>query len=113
MSEKEHEPRFHRMRKIEVVVHSGDLKLVETVLRDAGIAGWTMIRDVAGMGHSGFHQGRTIFSDESGLVMFVGVAPAEKLQQAALGLKELFTTHAGVLFLSEVEVMRSDYLAGG
>lgn len=106
------EPKFHRMRKLEVVVHSGDLKLVEAVLRDAGIAGWTMIRDVAGMGHSGFHQGRTIFSDESGLVMFVGVAPADKLRRAAAGLKELFGIRAGVLFLSDVDVMRSDYFVG-
>jgi len=26
------------------------------------------------MGHGGFHQGKTIFNDQSGLVMFVGVA---------------------------------------
>lgn len=103
---------FHRMRKLEVVVHSADIKLVEAILRDAGIKGWTMIRDVAGMGHHGFHQGRTIFSDESGLVMFVGVAPAETLQRAAAELKDLFGKRPGVLFLSDVDVIRSDYFAG-
>ncbi|WP_037500815.1 DUF190 domain-containing protein [Sphingomonas jaspsi] len=102
-------PMLHLMKKIEVVVQAADIKLVETVLRDAGIAGWTMIRDVAGMGHHGFHQGRTIFSDESGLVMFVGVAPADHIRNAADNLRDLFHTRAGVLFMSDVEVIRSDY----
>lgn len=105
-------PEFHRMRKLEAVVQAADLKLVETLLQEAGIPGWTMIRDVAGMGHHGFHQGRTIFSDQTGLVMFVGVATPEKLRKAAAALRDLFRTRPGVLFLSDVEVMRSDYFAG-
>ena len=102
-------PGLNRMKKIEVVVHASEHRLVEAIFDDAGISGWTMIRDVAGMGHDGFHQGRTIFSDESGLLMFVGVGPTERVRRAADGLRELFASHAGVLFLSDVEVMRSDY----
>ncbi|QIK95985.1 DUF190 domain-containing protein [Sphingomonas sp. HDW15A] len=105
-------PNVHPMKKIEVVVHAGDIKLIEAALRDAGVAGWTIIRDVAGMGHHGFHQARTIFSDETGLVMFVGVAPAQRIRQAALEIETLFRTRAGVLFLSDVEVIRSDYFTG-
>ena len=100
---------LHRMRKIEVVVRAEDLDLVETALQGAGVPGWTMIRDVAGMGHDGFHQGRTVFSDRSGLVMFVGVAPDDAIGRAAGALSTMFRTHAGVLFLSEVEVIRSEY----
>ncbi|WP_165362153.1 P-II family nitrogen regulator [Qipengyuania thermophila] len=102
-------PTLSSMKKIEVVVHAADHRLIESALAEAGIAGWTMIRDVAGMGHSGFHQGRTIFSDETGLVMFVGVGPSERVRQAADTLRGFFASHAGVLFLSDVEVMRSDY----
>lgn len=102
---------LHSMKKIEVVVHSGDLYLVEEVFKAAGIGGWTMIRDVAGMGHHGFHQGRTIFSDQSGLVMFVGVGPRATVLAAAKGCERLFGERPGVLFLSDVEVIRSDYFA--
>lgn len=105
-------PPFHAMRKLEVIVHAADLKLVESILGDAGIAGWSMIRDVAGMGHGGFHQGRTVFSDETGLVMFVAVSPAARIEQAAQGLAALFRDSAGVMFLSDVQVLRSDYVAG-
>lgn len=102
---------FHGMRKLEVVVHAEDIRLVEKILETAGVAGWTMLRDVAGMGHGGFHQGRTIFNDQTGLVMFVGVGPHEPISEAARKLGELFRSHAGVLFLSDVQVIRSDYFA--
>ena len=105
-------PGLTRMRKIEVVVRAEDLDLVETALEGAGLPGWTMIRDVAGKGHDGFHQGRTLFSDRTGLVMFVGVAPDDAVTRAAEALATMFRSHAGVLFLSDVEVIRSSYFQG-
>ncbi len=106
------EPRLHRLRKIEIVIHAEDQRLVEDLLTAARVTGWTMIRDVAGMGHSGFHQGKSIFNDQSGLVMFVGVADPATVAEAARGLARLFASRPGVTFLSDVEVMRSDYFAG-
>lgn len=103
---------LHRMRKIEIVVRAEDHGLVEDLLQASGIGGWTMIRDVAGLGHGGFHQGRSIFNDQSGLVMFVGVAGAEAIDQAARGVARLFERRPGVTFLSDVEVIRSDYFIG-
>lgn len=103
--------RLHRLKKIEIVLLAEDLGLVEDLLKAAGVGGWTMIRDVAGMGHSGFHQGKTIFNDQSGLVMFVGVAEEKVIVDVARGLARLFEKRPGVTFLSDVEVMRSDYFA--
>jgi nitrogen regulatory protein PII len=102
---------LHRLRKIEIVVRAEDHGLVEALLKAAGIGGWTMIRDVAGLGHGGFHQGKTIFNDQSGLVMFVGVADGEAVAEAARGLARLLASRPGVTFLSDVEVLRSDYFA--
>ena len=104
---------LHRLRKIEIIVHAEDQRPVEDLLHIAGIGGWTMIRDVAGLGHGGFHQGRSIFNDQTGLVMFLGVGEPAAIEDAARGLARLFETRPGVTFLSEVEVMRSDYFASG
>ena len=104
---------LHRLRKIEIVVHAEDHALVEDLLKAAGVGGWTMLRDVAGMGHGGFHQGKTIFNDQTGLVMFVGVADPHAIGEAARGLARLFERRPGVTFLSDVEVIRSDYFARG
>ena len=103
--------KLHRLKKIEIVLLAEDHHLVEDLLKAAGVGGWTMIRDVAGMGHSGFHQGKSIFNDQSGLVMFVGVAAEKIIADVARGLARLFEKRPGVTFLSEVEVMRSDYFA--
>ena len=100
---------LHRLKKIEIVIRAEDHVLVEDLLKVAGVGGWTMIRDVAGMGHAGFHQGKSIFNDQSGLVMFVGVAEPELIADVARGLARLFANLPGVTFLSDVEVMRSDY----
>ena len=105
------ELKLHRLKKIEIVILAEDHQLVEELLDAAGIRGWTMIRDVAGMGHGGFHQGKTIFNDQTGLVMFVGVAGEGEIAQVARGLARLFEKRPGVTFLSDVEVMRSDYFA--
>lgn len=102
---------LHRLKKIEIVLLAEDHSLVEDLLKAAGVGGWTIIRDVAGMGHSGFHQGKTIFNDQSGLVMFVGVAEEQVISDVARGLARLFAQRPGVTFLSDVEVMRSDYFA--
>lgn len=102
---------LHRLKKIEIVIHAEDRGLVEALLSEAGIGGWTMVRDVAGLGHGGFHQGKTIFNDQSGLVMFIGVAASDAIVDVARGLARLFETRAGVTFLSDVEVIRSDYFA--
>lgn len=101
--------RLHRLKKIEIVVRAEDHGMIEDLLTAAGVGGWTMIRDVAGMGHGGFHQGKTIFNDQTGLVMFVGVADPDSIAEVALGLSQLFAKRPGVTFLSDVEVMRSDY----
>ena len=104
-------PQLHRLKKIEIVIHAEDQALVEDLLRAAGVGGWTIIRDVAGVGHHGFHQGKTIFNDQSGLVMFVGVADAPIIANVARGLARLLASRPGVTFLSDVEVIRSDYFA--
>ena len=101
--------RLHRLKKIEIVLLAEDHVLVKDLLKAAKVGGWTMIRDVAGMGHGGFHQGKTIFNDQSGLVMFVGVAEEKVIADVARGLARLFEKRPGVTFLSDVEVMRSDY----
>ncbi len=102
---------LHRLKKIEVIVHAEDQRPVEDLLHVAGIGGWTMIRDVAGQGHGGFHQARSIFNDQTGLVMFIGVGDAAAIARVARGVARLFETRPGVTFLSDVDVMRSDYFA--
>ena len=50
-----------------------------------------------------------IFSDHCGLLMYVGIAVPKVLADVARGLGLLFEICAGVIFLLDVNVLRSDY----
>ena len=100
---------FHPLKKIEIVVKGERQHFVSDLLARSGATGYTLIRDVAGMGHHGFHEGRLLFNDQASLVMFIAVAPETAIQRIASGLKPLFEQHSGVMFISDVQVARLEH----
>jgi hypothetical protein len=102
---------LHPVKKIEIVVHSEDAGIVQDLMKASHIPGYTVVRDVAGMGHAGFHEGRALFNDRSGLVMFVAVATEQAILSVAKGMRGLFERRSGVMFVSDAHVVRLDYFA--
>jgi nitrogen regulatory protein PII len=97
---------LYTMKKVEIIVHGEDLTLVQDLMGEAEVTGYTLIRDVAGLGHSGFHEGRLLFNEQASLVMVIAVAPQEAIQTVIAGLKTLFERHSGVMFVSDTQVAR-------
>lgn len=100
---------FHALKKIEIVVEGEREPFVGELLSRCGATGYTLIRDVAGLGHHGFHEGRLLFNDRASLVMFIAVAPETAIQAIATGLKPLLEQHSGVMFISDVQVARLEH----
>ncbi len=100
---------LHAMKKIEIVLKGDNLAYIEDLLKQGGVTGYTIIRDVSGLGHGGYHGGRLLFNDRDSFVMIVTVAPEENIQQILLGLKPFFDNHSGVLFVSDTQVLRMEY----
>jgi nitrogen regulatory protein PII len=100
---------FHSLKKIEIVVKGEKESFVRDLLDQAKVTGYTIVREVAGMGHHGFHEGRLLFNETSSLVMFMAVGPNSTINQIATGLKPIFEKNSGVMFISSVEVARFDY----
>jgi PII-like signaling protein len=73
------------------------------------VTGYTLIRDVAGMGHHGFHEGRLLFNDQASLVMTMAVAPEDTIREVASGLKPLLEKHSGVMFVTDTQVLRLEH----
>ena len=48
---------LHSMKKIEVIVTGENESLISNMLNDANISGFTLLRNVSGKGHHGFHEG--------------------------------------------------------
>ncbi len=102
---------LHRMKKIEVIVSGENESLISNMLNEANVSGFTLIRNVSGKGHSGFHEGKLLFNDKAVLVMFIAVAPEEAIVSIAIGMKSLLEKSSGVMFVSDVSVARVDYFS--
>jgi nitrogen regulatory protein PII len=100
-----------RMKRIEIIVEGQDMPVVRDILTRAGATGYTVIRDVAGMGQGGWHEGRLMFNDQASLVMALAVAPETAVARMAEQLMDLFATRPGVTFISDVEVLRAQRFA--
>ena len=97
------------MKKVEVIVRGQFLKEVEALLARVKVSGYTILPDVSGRGHHGMHEGHLMFNEMHSLVMVITVMPKEKVQTVLAGMKPMLEHHSGVVFISDVEVIRRDY----
>ncbi|KTD37695.1 Nitrogen regulatory protein P-II [Legionella nautarum] len=100
---------LHPMKKIEIIVSGEHEHLITSMMEEAKVTGFTLLRNISGKGHHGFHEGKILFNDRASLLMFLAVAPEEVIATLALGMKTLFQNNSGVMFVSDVDVARMDY----
>jgi nitrogen regulatory protein PII len=99
------------MTRIEVVVGGDDAPVVMQLFSEVGATGFTAVSNVSGLGHGGFHQGRLLFNDRSGLVLLFVVLPTERVGTLIDGLRALLENRPGVFLVSETHVSRPEYFA--
>ena len=100
---------LHPMKKIEVIVAGEHENSIAAIMEEANVTGFTLIRHISGKVHHGFHEGKILFNDKASLVMFIAVASEEVIATIALGMKTLFESNSGVMFVSDVSVARMGY----
>jgi nitrogen regulatory protein PII len=100
-----------KMLKLEIIVSGEDEAMVTEMIQKAGVTGYTIIPNVSGYGHDGFHEGRLLFNDMASLIMIMTVAPQSVINSVAKGMKTLFEEKSGVMFVSEVSVARMGYFS--
>ena len=57
------------MKEIRIVVQGDHLQFVTELLDRVGASGYTIINNVSGKGHHGFHEGHLLFNDTSSQVL--------------------------------------------
>lgn len=98
---------FHNMQKIEIIVKGEKQDYIQDLLRDSGVTGYTLISDIAGMGHEGhYHEAKLLFNEQASLVMFVAVSKPDVIASVSEGLTQIFEKSSGVMFVSDVKVAR-------
>ncbi len=100
---------LHPMKEIRIVVEGEHLKIVTSLLDRVGATGYTIINNVSGKGHHGFHEGHLLFNDTSSQVIVFTVVPEERIEPILAGLGPLFHKHSGAMFVCDVAVTRRDH----
>jgi nitrogen regulatory protein PII len=99
---------LHPIKKIEIIVRGEKESFVRDMLDESSVSGYTIHHNVTGRGEHGFHEGRLLFNDRDGLVMFLAVGGEEAIQTIVDGLTPLFEKSSGVMFVSDTSVVRLD-----
>jgi nitrogen regulatory protein PII len=100
------------MKEIKIVVQGDQLKFVTELLDRTGATGYTIINNVSGKGHHGFHEGHLLFNDTSSQVIVFTVVPEDKVEPILAGLGPLFNRHSGAMFVTDVAVSRREHFVG-
>jgi nitrogen regulatory protein PII len=80
-------------------------------LLDNKATGYTIIHNISGKGHHGFHTAHPMFNEMDSIVMLMSVVAPEKVEPILAGLKPLFDRYTGVMFVSDVGVSRVEYFS--
>lgn len=101
---------LHPMKELRIVIAGEHVKFVTNMLDSIKVGGYTLIHNISGRGHHGFHAHLTA-NDMDSLVMLITIVAEEKLEPILAGLKPVFDRHTGVLWVADVAFSRSTQVA--
>ncbi len=97
------------MTRVETIAPGAMSTALHELIRAAGATGYTTLGAVSGLGHSGHHNGPTLFNDRDALSMTITVLPPDRAPALIEAIRTLLDRHSGVVFVSETLVSRPDY----
>ncbi len=97
-----------KMKKVEIVIEAVMLKEVVTIVDEAGAGGYTILPAVTGRGHRGHRSGFGLTNVFQNTMVFtlVNEETALKISQK---IKHLIQNYAGVVIISDADVVWPDY----
>lgn len=99
---------LHSKKKVEIVIASPMLRRILGILDDLGVSGYTVLRAISGKGHH-TEWDLAQLSDATRNVVIVVVVSDTMAERILDEVGGVFRKHHGVIFMSTVEVLRSDY----
>ena len=102
---------LHPMKEVRVIIQGEHQGFVVEILDSLNVSGYTIIKNISGKGHHGFHTAHPMFDETESLLMIMAVVPEERVAPILSGLTPLFDRHSGVMFVSDVAVSRLEYFS--
>jgi len=90
------------VKRIEVIIDSPHLNSVLKTIEQAGISGYTVIRDVSGMGDRGVRIGDEL-TDVFKNCYVLTTCPEDKLSQLVAAIRPLLKSFGGVCLVSDAQ----------
>ncbi len=94
-------------KKLEIIIEATVLRRVEQFLDEAGVRGWTVLPSVEGHGSGGDWTSGD-FTPGQERRMIVAIAADDVARRALERLSAFFADYPGIVFISDVEVMRGE-----
>nr|CAA6830908.1 MAG: Nitrogen regulatory protein P-II [uncultured Thiotrichaceae bacterium] len=101
------------LKKLEIILEGEYKEFATDLLDHAGVKGYSIINNLSGKGRQGFHEGHLMFNEDDLLIMIIAAVPEELVEPILGGFTPFFSKHSGVVFVSDIEVMRVLRFKGG
>src|SRR2546427_11715026 len=92
---------LHPMKEIRIIIQGEQVKFVTDLLDNIKATGCTIIHNISGKGHHGFHTPHPLFNEMDSLVMLMTVVPQEKVEPLLAGFKPIFDRSFRVMFVCD------------
>lgn len=102
---------LHPMKEIRIIIHGEQLGFITELLDSIEAGGYTIISNLSGKGHHGFHTAHAMFNEMDSMQMVMTVVPEEKMEAILAGLRPIFPRHTGIMLVSDVAVSRAEYFS--
>ena len=100
--------RFHRKKKVEIVVEAARAKAIVEMIEAAGAKGYTVVPNVSGKGNRGVRDDGHL-TDVFRNVQIVVIAAEAIALRIVERSQPLLENYAGIVVVSDVEVLRDEH----
>ena len=94
------------VKKIEIILEGAHQEFATDLLDRAGVTGYTLVGNLSGKGSHGFHEHHLMFNEDAVLIMIIVAVPTELVEPILEGFSPFFSSHTGVVFISDIQVSR-------
>ncbi|WP_425608314.1 P-II family nitrogen regulator [Thermomonas flagellata] len=100
--------KMRSLKKLEIILDGAHLGFATDLIERAGVKGYTILHNLSGKGSTGFHAGQLMFNEDDVLVMVLAAVPEDLVDPLLEGFAAFFAEHSGVVFVSDIQVMRPE-----
>lgn len=94
------------LKKLEIIIEGEFQDFATDLLDHANVKGYSIVNNLSGKGSHGFHDGHIMFNEDDLLIMIIAAVPEDLVEPILGGFSPFFNKHSGVVFVSDIQVMR-------